>query len=415
MFSILHLLDILTKRKVLWTRASHPNATTFVPFKTEQVRDKDIIMVTIKEVKTKRDLKTFVHFPNGLYQDNPFYVPQIESMDRDTLTPSKNHAFEVCEGKYWLAYDEHGQVVGRIAGIINHRYNGKVGEKICRFGWIDFIDDRAVSKALMNTVESYAREKGMDKICGPMGFLEFDAAGVLVDGFDQLPTAYGKYNAPYYNQHLSDLGYVKEVDFVEYLIKVPEVIPERYARAAKIVAEKYDLHEAPIKNRKDITPYLNDVFRCMNAAYSKLHGFSELSSGQCEDLGKQFLGNINVDYLSIILDNSNHVVAFGVALPSLSKAMQKAKGHLWPWGWMHLLKALKNNDTIDLLLIAIDEQYQNKGVNAMIFDKFAKGIVKNGIKYIESTRELENNTQVQNLWHYLEHTIHKRARVYVKQ
>ena len=370
--------------------------------------------IKVKEVTTKKELREFVHFPNELYKDNPYYVPQIESMDRDTLTPSKNHAFEVCEGKYWLAYDDKGKIVGRVAGIVNHRYNEKVGEKICRFGWIDFIDNRDVSEALMNTVETYAREKGMELVCGPMGFLEFDAAGVLVDGFDRLPTAYGKYNDPYYEYHLWSMGYRKDVDFVEYLIKVPDVIPERYAFAAKIVAEKFQLHEAPIQSRKDIDPYLDGVFRCLNSAYSKLHGFTELSPGQCEDLGKQFLSNINVDYLSIILDSNNQVVAFGVALPSLSKAMQKAKGRMFPFGWYHMLKALKKNDTIDLLLIAIDEHYQNKGVNAMIFNKFAKGIVKNGIKYIESTRELEDNTQVQNLWHYLEHDLVKRARTYIK-
>lgn len=370
--------------------------------------------IKVKEVNSKKELREFVHFPNELYKDNPYYVPQIESMDRDTLTPSKNHAFEVCEGKYWLAYDEQDKIVGRVAGIINHRYNEKVSEKICRFGWIDFIDDRDVSEALMNTVETYAREKGMELVCGPMGFLEFDAAGVLVNGFDRLPTAYGKYNDPYYEYHLWAMGYRKDVDFVEYLIKVPEVIPERYALAAKIVAEKFQLHEAPIQSRKDIDPYLDGVFRCLNSAYSKLHGFTELSPGQCEDLGKQFLSNINVDYLSIILDSNNQVVAFGVALPSLSKAMQKAKGRMFPFGWYHMLKALKKNDTIDLLLIAIDEHYQNKGVNAMIFNKFAKGIVKNGIKFIESTRELEDNTQVQNLWHYLEHDLVKRARTYFK-
>lgn len=370
--------------------------------------------IKVKEVTTKKELREFVHFPNELYKDNPYYVPQIESMDCDTLTPSKNHAFEVCEGKYWLAYDDKGKIVGRVAGIVNHRYNEKVGEKICRFGWIDFIDNRDVSEALMNTVETYAREKGMELVCGPMGFLEFDAAGVLVDGFDRLPTAYGKYNDPYYEYHLWSMGYRKDVDFVEYLIKVPDVIPERYALAAKIVAEKFQLHEAPIQSRKDIDPYLDGVFRCLNSAYSKLHGFTELSPGQCEDLGKQFLSNINVDYLSIILDSNNQVVAFGVALPSLSKAMQKAKGRMFPFGWYHMLKALKKNDTIDLLLIAIDEHYQNKGVNAMIFNKFSKGIVKNGIKFIESTRELEDNTQVQNLWHYLEHDLVKRARTYIK-
>ena len=370
--------------------------------------------ITIKEVKTQRDLRHFVHYPNALYKDNPFYVPQIESMDRDTLTPSKNHAFEVCEGKYWLAFDEKNHVVGRVAGIINHRYNEKVSEKICRFGWIDFIDNRIVSEALMDAVEGYAKDKGMNIVSGPTGFLEFDAAGILVDGFHQLPTAYGKYNAPYYEDHLLALGYQKEVDFVEYRILVPEVIPDRYARMANLVSEKYSLHQAPLLKHSDIDPYIDGVFRCMNAAYSNLHGFSELSPGQCEDLKKQFLSNVNVDYLSIVLDADDKVIGFGLAMPSLSKAMQKAKGNLFPLGFVHILKALKHNDTIDLLLIAIDEHYLNKGVNAMIFDKFAKGITKNGIKYIESTRELEDNTDVQNLWRLFEHTIHKRARVYRK-
>jgi hypothetical protein len=370
--------------------------------------------ITVKKVRNRRDLRKFVHFPNELYKDNPYYVPQIESMDRDTLTPSKNHAFEVCEGQYWLAFDEKDCVVGRVAAIINRRYNEKVGEKICRFGWIDFIDDNGVSEALMHAVEGYAKEKGMDIVSGPTGFLEFDAAGVLVEGFDQLPTAYGKYNAPYYEKHLLALGYKKEIDFVEFRIIVPDVIPERYARMAKMVAEKYNLHQAPLSERNDIDPYLDGVFKCLNAAYSNLHGFSELTPGQCEDLKKQFLTNINVDYVSIVLDSDNTVVGFGVALPSLSKAMQKAKGSLFPFGFVHLLKALKHNDTIDLLLIAINEQYQSKGVNAMIFDKFAQGITKNGIKYIESTRELEDNTEVQNLWHPFDHYIHKRARVYIK-
>lgn len=370
--------------------------------------------VQIKEVTTKRELKAFVHFPNRLYKGNPYYVPQIESMDRDTLTPGKNHAFEVCEGKYWLAYDEKGEIVGRVAGIINRRYNEKTGEKICRFGWVDFIDDQEVSKALMETVERYAKEKGMAAMSGPMGFLEFDSAGVLVEGFDQLPTAYGKYNAPYYEAHFQALGYEKDADYVEYRILVPEVIPERYARMSQLVSIKNDLHEAPIRNRAELATYLDGLFKCLNNAYSHLHGFSELTEGQCDDLKKHFLGNINIDYVSVILNADDKVVAFGVGLPSLAKAMQKANGSLFPFGWMHMLKALRQNDTIDLLLIAIDEKYKNKGVNAMIFNKFAQGITKNGIKYIESTRELEDNTSVQNLWHYLEHTLTKRARTYKK-
>ncbi len=373
------------------------------------------MIAKIKEVNTRKELKAFVHFPNALYKNNPVYVPQIESMDLDTLTPEKNHAFEVCESKYWLAYDEKGTVVGRVAGIINRKYNEKTGKKICRFGWIDFIDDRNVSKALIDTIERYAKEKGMDTINGPMGFLEFDPAGVLVEGFDKLPTPYGKYNAPYYEKHLTELGYAKDADYVEYLIKVPEVIPDRYERMAQLVSVKNGLHQAEFHNRAELHPYLDGLFRCLNSAYAALHGFSDLSEGQCEDLKKQFLTNINVDYVSIVLDADEQVVGFGVALPSLAKAMQKAKGSLFPFGWLHMLKALKHNDTIDLLLIAIDEKYKNKGVNAMIFHKFAQGITKNGIKFIESTRELEDNTSVQNLWRYLEHDLTKRARTYIKQ
>lgn len=373
------------------------------------------MIAKIKEVNTRKELKAFVHFPNALYKNNPVYVPQIESMDLDTLTPEKNHAFEVCESKYWLAYDEKGTVVGRVAGIINRKYNEKTDRKICRFGWIDFIDDRNVSKALIDTIERYAKEKGMDTINGPMGFLEFDPAGVLVEGFDKLPTPYGKYNAPYYEKHLTELGYAKDADYVEYLIKVPEVIPDRYERMAQLVSVKNGLHQAEFHNRAELHPYLNGLFRCLNSAYAALHGFSDLSEGQCEDLKKQFLTNINVDYVSIVLDADEQVVGFGVALPSLAKAMQKAKGSLFPFGWLHMLKALKHNDTIDLLLIAIDEKYKNKGVNAMIFHKFAQGITKNGIKFIESTRELEDNTSVQNLWRYLEHDLTKRARTYIKQ
>ena len=371
-------------------------------------------MIQIKEVTTDKGLRAFVHFPNQLYKDNPYYVPLIESMDRDTLMPEKNHAFEVCEGKYWLAYNEKGEVVGRVAGIINRKYNQTIGKKICRFGWIDFIDDSEVSKALMDTVERYAKEKGMDTMSGPTGFLEFDEAGVLVEGFDKLATVYSKYNAPYYERHLTDLGYAKDADYVEYLIKVPEVIPERYERMAQLVSVKNSLHQAEFHNHKELEPYIDGLFHCLNSAYAKLHGFSELSKGQCDDLKKQFLSNINVDYVSIVLDADEQVIGFGVALPSLAKAMQKAKGSLFPFGWMHIMKALKQNDTIDLLLIAIDEKYKNKGVNAMIFDKFAKGITKNGIKFIESTRELEDNTSVQNLWRYLEHDLTKRARTYVK-
>ena len=370
--------------------------------------------ITIKEVTLRQDLRRFVRFPNELYAGNEYYVPQIESMDMDTLTPSKNRAFEVCDGKYWLAIDDKGKVVGRIAGIINHKYNKKVGKKICRFGWIDFIESQEVVSALLGKVEEYGRDMGMEMVEGPVGFLEFDVSGVLVEGFDQIPTAYGKYNYPYYEPMILKEGYQKETDFVEYRITVPDNI-DRYTRFADMVGQRYNLREGDYKTKKQLLKkYADGIFGVMNACYSKLHGFSELSPAQCEDLKNQFFPNLSLDYVSVIVDKDDKVVGFGITLPSLSLALQKAKGHLFPFGFIHILRALKKNDTIDALLIAILEEYQDKGVNAMIISKIGKGMHKNGIRYVESTRELEETHGVQNLWGRFEHHLHKRARIYTK-
>lgn len=371
-------------------------------------------MIRIEEVVSRSDLKRFVHFPNTLYKGNPYYVPQIESMDMDTLTPGKNSAFEVCEGKYWLATDGEGIVIGRVAAIINHRYNEKISKKICRFGWLDFIDSPEVVAALMKTVEEYAALKGMEMLEGPVGFLEFDVSGILVEGFDKIPTAYGKYNYPYYEPRLLERGYSRGNDYVEYLIEVPEDL-SRYTKYAEIVEERYDIHEGSFRNKKELLrKYADGIFSVLNQAYSSLHGFSELSPGQCEDLKRQFLPNLMTDYFSVIVNPQEEVVGFGIVMPSFSKAMQKAGGSLFPFGWFHMLKALRCNDTVDALLIAVRDDYRSKGVNAMIMGKIAKGLQKNGIKYVESTRELEDNFNVQNLWGKMEHHLIKRARVYTK-
>ena len=370
--------------------------------------------VSIKEVTNKRQLRQFVRFPNELYKGNSYYVPQIESMDMDTLSPEKNRAFEVCEGKYWLAVDEDDKVVGRIAGIINHKYNKKVGKKICHFGWIDFIESQEVAAALLSKVEEYAREKGMEMVEGPVGFLEFDVAGVLVEGFDQIPTAYGKYNYPYYEPMILKEGYVKSTDFVEYRITVPDNI-DRYIRLGTMVGERYGLRQGSFRNKKELVrKYVDGIFSVMNTCYSPLHGFSELSPAQCEDLKNQFISNLQLDFVSVVVDQEDNVVGFGITLPSLSEALQKAKGKLFPFGFIHILRALKKNDTIDALLIAILPEYQDKGVNSMIFSKIGSGMIKHGIKYVESTRELEDNHSVQNIWGRFEHHLHKRARVYLK-
>ena len=370
--------------------------------------------VTIKEVVTKKDLKAFVHFPNEFYKDNPYYVPTLERGDLDALDPEKNHAFEFCEGKYWLAFNGNGRIVGRIAGIINHQYNQRTGIGYARFGFLDFVDDDDVVDALFDTVEAWARDKGLKVMNGPLGFLEFDASGVLVEGFDELPTAYGKYNFPYYESQLLRRGYAKDTDWVEYQIKMPDDIEEWFSRPAKLIAARYHLRQADISSKKKMVSYFPQCARVLNETYRNLHGFTELSKGQVDDLMKQFVPNLNPDFVSIILDEKDEVVAFGISIPSLSKAMQKCHGKLFPFGFRHVLHALRHNDTVDLLLIGISDQYKNKGLNAMIFDRVSHAIHGYGIKYLESTRELEDNNSVQNMWNRFETRLHKRARCYVK-
>ena len=371
--------------------------------------------VTIKEATTRKERKQFVHYPNELYKDNPYYVPTLEKGDMDALDPEKNHAFAFCEGKYWLAYDADGRIVGRIAGIINRQYNEKTGVDYARFGFMDFVDDNDVVDALFDTAEAWAREKGMKVMNGPLGFLEFDASGVLVMGFDELPTAYGKYNFPYCEPQLLRRGYRKDTDWVEYSVEMPDNIVEWFSRPAKLISQRYHLHQATIDTKKQMVDYFPQCIPVLNETYRNLHGFSELTKEQVDDLIAQFVPNLNTDFVSIILNEKDEAVAFGIAMPSLSKAMQKCHGKLFPFGWYHILHAIRHNDTLDLLLIGIKEEYQGKGLNAMIFDKVAPAVKKYGIKYLETTRELEENNSVQNMWNRFVTRLHKRARCYIKE
>lgn len=371
--------------------------------------------VLIKEVLTRKDLKTFVTYPNRLYKANPYYVPQLISAEMSTLSKDRNHAFEFCESRYWLAYNHSGNVVGRIAGIVNHAYNKQTGIFYMRFGWLDFIDDESVVDALIGVVQQWASSIGAKYLNGPLGFLEFDVAGVLVEGFEEIPTAYGKYNAPYYGKHLERLGFTKDVDWVEYNITIPKVVPEKIDKIADVVSTRYGLRAVKFKKKRDILPYADSLFTLLNRGYANIHGFSQLSAGQIEDLKNQFIPLLNLKFVTLILDGSDNVIAFGICLPSLSRALQKAKGRMFPFGFLHILYALNKNDTLDALLIAVEPAYLRKGINAMIFKSISESIRDTSITSIESTRELEYNYNVQNLWNKLPFRLHKRARCYIKQ
>jgi len=369
--------------------------------------------ITIKEVSTKRELKQFVKFPNKLYIGNKFYVPPLIYGELKTLSKKNNPSFEFCETKYWLAYINYN-IVGRVAGIINYNYNKKVGENFVRFGWLDFIEDENVLKELIETVEFWAIQNNAKTIHGPLGLSEFDASGILIEGFEELSTSFGKFNFPYYSELIEKLGFKKDIDWVEYNIKVPKSIPEKYSRIAMVVKNRYKLHSARLRKKKDLLKYSDEVFQLLNQEYAGLYAFSELTKTQCEDLKSQFIPLLRLKYVSIILNAENNVVGFGICMPSLSKALQKAKGRLYPFGILRIQNALKYNDTIDTLLIAVHKDYKDKGVNSVIFNDIGNSIINSGITNIESTRELEENFSVQNLWNKFEFRQHKKTRCYVK-
>lgn len=374
--------------------------------------------ITIQKVSCKSELRTFIRFNYQMYKENPYSVPDLYDDMLNTFNKKKNAAFEFCEADYFLAYRE-GRVVGRVAAIINHRANQTWNKKSVRFGWIDFIDDPEVSNALLNTVETWGKERGMEEIQGPLGFTDFDAEGMLVEGFDQLSTMATIYNHPYYPTHLEKLGYEKEADWVEYKIYIPESIPEKHQRISDIVQKKYNLRILKYRSsRKLAKEYGKAIFELMNEAYRELYGYSALSQRQIDQYVKMYLPIIDLRMVPLVVDANNQLVAVGISMPSLSKALQKAHGRLLPFGWFHLLKALftkKRAKMLDLLLVAVKPEYQNKGINALLFSDLIPVYQQLGFIFAESNPELEMNGKVQAQWEYFKTEQHKRRRAFVKK
>jgi GNAT superfamily N-acetyltransferase len=373
--------------------------------------------ITIKKVEGKKDLKTFIRFNYELYKGNPYSVPDLYDDMLMTFSPKKNAAFEFCEADYFLAYKD-GKVVGRVAAIINHRANDTWHKREVRFGWIDFIDDPEVSRALLLTVENWGRQKGMTSIVGPLGFTDMDAEGMLVEGFDQLGTMATIYNYPYYPEHMQRLGYEKDADWVEYKLFVPEKMPDKYRRVSEIILKKYNLKIKKLKNRKEIREgnYGQRIFDLINEAYAPLYGYSQMTQGQINQYVKTYLNVLDLRMVTLVEDEADNLVAVGISMASLSEALQKAKGRLLPFGWYHLLKALfiKRPKVLDLLLVAVKPEYQSKGVNALLFYDLIPIYQQMGFEYGESNPELEMNKKVQAQWDYLETEQHKLRRAFRK-
>ena len=371
--------------------------------------------IEIRKIDTKGGLKKFVKWGIDLYKDNDCFVPPLVMDDVNTLDPHNNPAFDFCESIYFMAYDD-GKPVGRIAGIINNVVNEKTGKKTLRFGWVDFIDDPRVSEALFRAVEVWGRSKGMEEMVGPLGFSDMGPEGMLVEGFDQEGTMATIYNYPYYPKHLEAMGFEKEADWVEFRMTVPDGIPERYQRISDIIKRKYELSTPKYTSAKKLVKdYGQEIFQLINEAYSELYGYSPLTPRQINRYISMYIPVLRLDNISLIVDKDKKLIGVGIAMPSMSKALIKCRGRMFPFGWIHLLKALRGqNDVVDLLLVAVKPEYQSKGVNSLLFTDLIPCFIKNGYKFAESNPELELNQKVQSQWGYFETRQHKRRSAFRK-
>ncbi len=373
--------------------------------------------VKIKQVSSPKELKEFVEFGISHYKDNRYHVPKLVRDELSILDPDTNPAFEFCEAAYFLAYREN-KIVGRIAAIINHRANDTWNQANARFGFVEFINDNAVVDALFASAENWAKEKGMMMIQGPMGFTDLDLKGMLVEGFDQQGTATTIYNYAYYRKQLERIGFIKDQDWKEYKILIPEQIAKVHQEIATKVREKYGLRTKKCKTEKELRSYVPQIFEALNQSYAVLYGYSELSPKQIDFYAEKYIPSLNLDFVTLVIrEEDNKVVAVAITVPSLSRALKRAKGSLFPFGWAYILRALKSksNHTVDLCILGVIPEYQNKGINALVFEDLCKEYNKYGIRYAESGPELEVNTAVQLQWNYFEKEHHKTRRAYIKR
>ena len=378
-------------------------------------------LIEIKKVESKKDMKTFIDFHYDLYEGNEYDVPNLFSDEMNTLSKDKNAAFEFCEAEYYLAYKD-GKLAGRVAAIINHKANNKWGKKSVRFGWIDFIDDREVSKALLDAVEKYGREKGMEDVVGPLGFTDMDPEGMLVWGFDQLGTMPTIYNYAYYPEHIEALeGFEVDNKYVEFKIMVPDEVPEKYAKIAMMIEKRYNLHVRKLTKKEVFQGGMGQkIFDLINDTYKDLYGYSELSQKQIDQLIKSYLGFLDFNLITCIedwTDGEHKLIGVGITMPSLAHALRKChRGRLLPFGWFHVLRAIKQHKTniVDLLLIGILPEYRAKGANALLFADLIPWYQKYGIEWGETQVELETNAGVQGQWGALTPVMHKRRKCYKK-
>lgn len=371
-------------------------------------------MITIQEVKTKKQQKEFIEFPLRLYKDNPYFVPPLYGDEKKIFRPDYIY-YDTCLAVYYLAYRD-GEVVGRISGILQKTSNEKTGERRVRFTRFDTVEDFAVAKALFEAVETWAKSLGMDTVCGPLGFSDLEREGLLIEGFEELSTFEEQYNAPYYADFIERLGYGKEVDWTESRIYPPEDKGEKLDQMAKFVMDRYGLHLAEITSTSEfIKKYADACFELLDKAYEPLYGTVPFTEGMKKMMLDNFKLIIKPQYVAVILDKEEKVVSFGVCFPSIAKAVQKSGGRLTPAAILRVLRALNRPSIIDLALVGVDPVYANRGISVIISAGLAHMLQNKGVEYAETNLNLEENYSIQNQWKRFREVKHKRRRSYIKK
>lgn len=375
--------------------------------------------IKVVPISGGKELKKFVKFKNRLYKNHPYAIPTLVSDELVTLNTKKNPASDFCESQCFLAYNAEGKIVGRICGIINNKANQTWNKNEGRFGFFDFIEDIEVAEALLNRVKEWLKERGVEAMHGPLGFTDMDEEGMLVEGFEEIGTMATLYNYPYYPQYMEMLGFKKDIDWVEFLVDVPKVMPERIEKFANIALQRTGAKIIKCKSPSELikSGWAAKIFQLLNKEYAELYGFSALSQEQIDYYVKMYIPIVKLDLIAVIADQEDNLIGFGVSLPSLSKALQRSRGKMLPLGWFYMLKALKSKrtDVIDLMLIAVDDKYQNKGLNALIMREMINGMIDMGATYAESNPELETNDAIHKQWSLFTYRHHKRRRAYIKK
>ena len=372
-------------------------------------------MVEIREVTTKKEQKIFAAFPAKLYKKVPQAIPDLILDEINTFNPKKNPAYNYCSVKQFLAYKE-GKCVGRIAAIISHAANLKWETKRIRFSRVDFIDDYEVSAALFEAVEDWGRSLGLAEIHGPIGFSDMDQQGMLVDGFKEESMFITIYNHPYYIQHLERLGYGKDIDWMEFKVTIPKEADEKMNKLSEAVLKRAKITLVEVKSRSEIKAYIPQVLGLLNICYSHLYGTVNLTEAQIQKYVNEYILLINPEYVKLLVDENKELIGFGLGMPSLSKAVKKSGGRLFPFGWYHIMRApYAKTKILHLYLVGLLPKYQNNGLTAALLNSMSESARKNGLMYAETGPELETNHQVQSLWKHYEAVNHKRRRCYIKK